>query len=490
MKFKIKKSDLLIGKSIAILNLDSAKELHIREGERVLISKNSRKDIAVVNISSKLVKKSEVIVSNKIFKFLKLKKNSFVEISMAKDPKSKLYIQEKLNCKRLDSKKIDLIIKDIVSGSLTDVEIAYFISAVYKCGMDLKETEYLIKSMVSSGKKLNFKGKVADKHCIGGVAGNRTTPIIVSICSSTGLIIPKTSSRAITSAAGTADVIESISKIDFSIKQLKKIIKKTNACLVWNGVLGLSPADDKLIKIERILHIDPESQLLASVLSKKIAVGSKFILIDIPYGSSAKVSKSQAINLKYKFEKLSNSFNLKLKCILTDGSEPIGNGVGPLLEIIDILRVLENKDPPKDLKQKSILLSGELLELSGICKKNQGIKLAKEILESGKAFEQFKKIIKSQKGKIPQEFSLGKFQKTIFSKKKCKIKSIDNKKINFIASLAGAPEDKGAGLYLFKHRNQKLESSEPIIKFYSESKNKLNQALNFFEKNNPFIFYN
>src|SRR3989344_4496891 len=177
--------------------------------------------------------------------------------------------------------------------------------------------------MCESGKVISWGNReVADKHSIGGIPNNRTTPIVVSICASHGILMPKTSSRAITSAAGTADVVEVLANVELSDKELKKVVLKTNACLVWGGSLGLAPADDKLIKIERALNLDPESQLLASILSKKLAAGSKFVLIDIPYGHGAKVSREEAAKLGRRFISLARKFRIKIKVVLTDGSHP------------------------------------------------------------------------------------------------------------------------------------------------------------------------
>ena len=338
--------------------------------------------------------------------------------------------------------------------------------------------------MVDSGEQFKLKGTVVDKHSIGGVAGQRTTPIVVSICAAADLIVPKTSSRAITSASGTADTIEAIADVEFSIEEIKKIIKKTNACLVWGGALGLAPADDKIIRIERVVNIDSTAQLLASILSKKISVGSKYILIDIPYGHSAKVNKKEAIELKRKFIQLSKKFDLKLDVLLTDGSEPIGNGIGPILEIKDVLKVLGNVNPPKDLEEKSILLAGRLLEIAGKAKKGHGEKLATEILKSGKAFKKFEQIIKTQNGKIQQLYKFkAKYSESIKSKKKRKIKHLDNKLINKLARTAGCPEDKEAGIYLFKKKGQIVDKNEKILTIYSNSKVKLKQAKEFYFKN-------
>jgi len=361
-----------------------------------------------------------------------------------------------------------------------------FVSAIYENKLSFKETVDLINAFLESGNKLSFRGKyVVDKHCIGGIPGNRTTPLIVSICAAAGLIMPKSSSKAITSAAGTADVIGAIAKVEFPLKELKKIIQKTGACMVWGGSMELVPADSKMLKMEKMLKIDPRAQMLASIMSKKIASGSKYILIDIPHGKTAKVNKSEAMKLKKDFEKLANYFKLKVKIVLTKGNEPIGNGVGPILELIDVIKILNPSETgPKDLEEKSVFLAGQLLEMTRKAKPSCGKELALGILKSGKAFEKFIEIIKAQKGNL-KHLELGKFKKDIVVKRNCKISEIDNKKINLLARIAGCPIDKSSGLYFHAHVNSKLKKSDKILTIYSESKPRLNEAVSYYKKQKP-----
>ena len=488
MKLKVKTLNFLAGRPVCMIHEKIAKEMSLHVGKRVSIKKTKKTIVAIVDIISEgFLTHNQIAVSNEISKTLKLKQGDSVIINLAERPRSIKLIKKKLNGEKLTKEEIYEIIQNIANNSLTEVETTFFVSAVYDNGMDLEETKHLINAMVKSGNTIKLRGKVVDKHCIGGVAGNRTSPLVVAICAAAGLIVPKTSSRAITSAAGTADVIEAIAKIDFSIKEIKKIIKKTNGCLVWGGALGLAPVDDKIIKIERIANIDSTAQLLASILSKKISVGSKYILIDIPHGKSAKVNEKKAKELKKKFLKLAKVFNLKLEVILTDGSEPIGNGIGPILELEDIFRVLKRSDPPKDLDEKSILLSARLLELSGKAKKGKGRKLAKEILDSGKALKKFEQIINAQKGKN-KKLKKPKFQKIVRAKRKIKIKHLDNKLINHLARHAGCPEDKAAGIYLHKKKGDVVEKGDKIMTIYATSKEKLKYAKNFYNKNKIIQF--
>lgn len=484
MKLKIKFLEWSAGLPVAMLNKETAERIGVHTKDRIFIKSGFKSITTIIDTVEKIVKKDEIAVSSEIKKRMHFKEGQKVKVGFAVSPDSLNYIKQKLDGKKLNENQINEIIKDVVNNSLSEAEIALFISSMYNHGMTMKETIYLIKAINKNGNTLNFNHgrKVVDKHSIGGVPGNRTTPIVVSICAAAGLTIPKSSSRAITSAAGTADVIETIAKVEFPLKKLKKIVKKTNACIVWGGSLDLVPADSKIIQIEKTLKIDPQAQLLASIMSKKIAVGSKYILIDIPYGKGAKVSKKEAEKLKQKFLKLGKYFKKKMKVVLTDGTQPIGNGVGAVLEIIDVINVLKPKEKgPKDLEDKSLFLSGELLELSGKAKKGEGLELAKSILYSGKAFEKFQEIIHAQKGNLNRIPKL-KNKTEIHSNQTGKIIEIDNKRISSLARLAGCPADKSAGIYLHKQVGQRVKKGEPLLTFYFESKSRIESTLKYYKK--------
>jgi len=489
MELKIKLLKWSAGIPVAMLNKKTAKQLGIRIQDRILIETSSKKLIALVGTVGRFVKQDEIAVSSEVRKKLNTSQGRKVEVGFAEPPKSLALIKKKLDGGKLGKKEIYLIIKDIVLNSLSEAEIALFVSATYKQGMDFKEKVHLTEAILETGNKLNLKRKlVVDKHSIGGVAG-RTTPIIVSICASAGLTMPKTSSRAITTPAGTADAIETLANVEFSTKDLKKIIQKTNAFIVWGGALGMVPADSKIIKVEKMLKLDPEAQMLSSIIAKKISVGSSHILIHIPYGKSAKVGKQKALKLKKEFERLGRHFKKKIRCIPIKNKGPVGDGVGPALEMIDVIKVLKREDNCYQLEDRSLTLSGEILEMTGKAKKGKGYSRAKEILDSGKAFEKFKQIINSQGGNLGKDkLKLAKFKKDILAKRPGKILEVNNKKINSLARIAGCPTDKHAGVYLYKHKSDKIKKREKILTIYSESKSRLRQAVKFYNKETPVRF--
>jgi len=490
MELKVKFLKLTAGIPLVMLNSHTAEDMGLRTTDRVSLetfSKPPKIISTIINLTDKIVAKDEVGVSDEIHKRLNIKEGERVDIAFLPPSKSLVFIKKKLNGKVLSKDEINEIIKDVAKNSLSEPEIALFISAMYEKGMNMKEVIYLIEAIMETGEVMKVKGKfIVDKHSVGGVPGNRTTPLVVPICAAAGLTFVKTSSRAITSAAGTADVIETIADVEFSMEELKKIIRKVGACMVWGGSLKIVPADNKIIKIEKILNIDPESQLIASIMSKKLAVGSKYILIDIPCGKTAKLTRKRAEIIKRKFDYLGKYFHKKLKCLISDGRQPIGNGIGPALELMDIIKILDPKQKgPKDLEAKSLLQAGTIFEMTGKAKKGKGIDLAKQILYSGKAYEKFKEIIKAQNGNL-KRLKLGSFKEDIHSKIKGKVVEIDNRLISALARMAGCPIDKYSGIYLHKHVGDGVKKGEKIMSLYAESKHRLNEAVLFAHSHNPF----
>ncbi|MBU1136427.1 MAG: thymidine phosphorylase [Nanoarchaeota archaeon] len=485
MKLKVKTLKFSAGRPVAILHKKFAENSSIHVDERIFIEKGKNKIAAIVDVGKSFLDENEIALSSEIIILMKLKQGDNVNVEIAPKPESLMLIQKKLFGKKLNEKEINLIISDIVKNKLTEAEIAYFISAIYKSGMVMKEIMHMTKAIVNTGNKLNLKGKIVDKHSIGGIPG-RTTPIVVSICSAAGLLMPKTSSRAITSPSGTADAMEVLCRVDFNVSELKKIIKKTNACIVWGGSLNIAPADDKIIHVEKLLNLDPKPQLIASIMAKKISVNAKYLLIEIPYGKNAKVSKRQAKVLEKDFKILAKNFGIKVKCFLNKSNEPIGNGVGPVLEIFDVIKVLKRKDKCYKLEDKSLELSGKIFELCGKAKKGKGKEMARRILDSGAAFKKFREIVKAQKGKI-REYKPAKYKKDIYAENKT-IKEIKTKEINNLARTAGCPLDKRAGVYLYKHAGDKIKKREKILTIYAESKIELREAVKYYRKVKPVRF--
>ncbi len=320
---------------------------------------------------------------------------------------------------------------------------------------------------------------MAVHNCIGGIPGNRTTMVVIPIIAAAGFTIPKTSSRAITSPAGTADTMECLAKVELPASRIKQIIKKIGACIVHGGSMNLAPADDKIIEVEHPLSIDAEGQLLASVMAKKYSVSATHVLIDVPMGKSTKAKTwKDANHLKDMFEMVGKSLGMKVKVIVTDGSHPIGRGIGPLFEAEDVMSVLKNEhDAPQDLRKKALFMAGVLLEMTGKYKKGEGEKAATQLLESGKAWVKMNEIIDAQ-GRLKKP-AKGKFTHQVFSTQAGKIVAVDNDRVAKIARISGNPEDKGAGVILNKNVGDMVKKGELLYTVYAYSPVKLNLAVDY-----------
>ncbi len=481
MKVSVHSYAIETGKPIVVLNGEDMKELGVHIGDRVRISKDGKAQVtAIIDATTSLVGAGEMAVFEEVKEALDLDDGEEVELKTASRPKSIEFIKKKLQGQHLHGHEMTSIVQDIVENNLSDIELTALMVAAYIRGYDTDETVALTQAMVETGEQIDFGPDTVDKHCIGGVAGNRTTMLVVPIMAAAGLTMPKTSSRAITSPAGTADTMEVLANVEFTITELKEIVKTTGACIVWGGAVNLAPADDKIIRVEYPLSIDPEGQVLASVMAKKKSVGSDYLVIDIPYGKGAKIDDlNNAYDLARKFIQLGTRLEIKTKCLVTDGSAPIGRGIGPALEARDILLCLDGKGP-MDLTNKSIDLAAALLELTGKVRLGEGRGVAENLLSSGKAKLKMMEIIDEQGGDSrmkPSDVPVGDKTFDILSDRTGRVHSADSKLISKVARTAGAPKDRGAGIYLHACVGDSVKKGDRLYTIHATSETKLDEAI-------------
>ncbi len=428
--------------------------------------------LAVLNVvdDAAITAPDELGLSEQAFLQLGVEAGTPVSVSQAQPPGSLGAVHRKIRGERLGEDEYRAIARDIVNNRYSKIEMSAFIVACAQAGMEREEVLYLTRAMVESGERLDWgEDLVADKHCIGGVPGNRTTMIVTPIVAAHGLLIPKTSSRAITSPAGTADTMEVLARVELTPERLREIVRRERGCLAWGGTARLAPADDVLIAVERPLSLDSPGQLVASILAKKVAAGSTHLLVDIPMGPTAKVRhQSEALRLRKLFEYVGDSLGMHVQVLITDGRQPIGRGVGPVLEAKDVLQVLHNEaGAPADLREKSLLLAGQILEFDPGVRGGTGYKLAREILDSGRAAAKLEAIIEAQ-GRNPDSIPLGRLRHEVPAPVDGVVTAIDNFQIARIARLAGAPLDKGAGVELEKKLGDPVAQGETLYAIYAQ----------------------
>jgi len=471
-------------KPVVILNREDAAEIGVKPLERVELSFKKSKLVAIVNVARKIVMEGEIGLYEEIQEFFDVKPDDKIGIQAAPPPKSIVFIKKKLMGQTLSPKEINVIIEDTVHRRLSDIELTAFVTALYNRGMNMTEIASLSEAMAKTGKKLKLRTKlIYDKHSVGGCPGDKTSIVVVPIIAAAGLTIPKTSSRAITSPAGTADRFECIAPVNLTLEEVRRVVNKTNACLVWGGAVDLAPADDIFIHIEYPLSIDPF--LLPSVMSKKKAVNARYVVIDVPTGKETKIrTKEEFENLANEFIQLGKRLGIKVNCISTFADQPIGHCVGPMLEAKEALSTLMKGRGPEDLVDKATTLAGELLEMSGA---NNGKQVALNILRTRKAYKKLREIIEAQGGNPdirPDDLIPGEKVAEFKSNKNGKVLWISNKCVDIVAREAGAPRDKGAGIFFRKKLGDKVRKGETLFEIYAEKKGKFNRTIGLIDKLN------
>ena len=445
---------------------------------RVELTVGDRRVIATVHhVMAAWLGAGEAALSEAAWRVLGVRDGQVLDVRHPPVLESVRHIRAKIYGVPLDYPQLLGIMRDAAANRLSDLHLASFVTACVGDRMSAQETIALTRAMVDVGERLSWsKGPVIDKHCVGGLPGNRTTLLVVPIVTACGVLMPKTSSRAITSPAGTADTMETLAPVNLDLKAMRRVVEQHGGCIIWGGAVQLSPADDVLIRVERPLDLDGTAQLVASVLSKKAAAGSQRVLIDIPVGPTAKVrSREDADALAAALTDTGTAIGLQVRVVRTDGSQPVGRGIGPALEAQDVLAVLQRQAyAPQDLRERGLLLAGHLLEMAGRAAEGAGVALARDVLDSGRAWEQFLAICKAQGGlrQPPVAPHVHPWVATSGGT----VVAIDNRRVAMAAKLAGAPASPAAGVSMDVQLGARVERGQPLFHLHAQTLGELEYA--------------
>ena len=393
------------------------------------------------------------------------------------------FVRAKIYGQRLVESQFDAVVSDVVAGRYTDVELAAFLTGCADSRLSQEEVTALTRAMINTGERLTWPYRhVMDKHCVGGLAGNRTTMVVVPIAASLGLVMPKTSSRAITSPSGTADTMEVLAPVDLTLARLREVIEREGACIAWGGAVHLSPADDIFVRVERALDLDSEGQLVASVLAKKAAAGSTHVVLDIPVGPTAKVrSISGAHRLQRLLEHTAHAIGLKVRSLVSDGRQPVGRGIGPALEARDVLAVLRNEPgAPQDLRSHSLDIAAALVELGGLAQGEEARALVTAMLNEGHAWAKLQAICEAQGGM--REIPRASQTHEVVAAHAGHVSAIDNRLLSRVAKLAGAPAVPSAGLELLVRMDDAVQKGQPLFRIHADNPGDLDYVLEFVQR--------
>ncbi|WP_159704951.1 thymidine phosphorylase family protein [Massilia sp. 9I] len=450
-------------------------------GSKAEIVVGARSVVAQVNlVAPALLPEGEAGLSETAWRRLRVPEGSMAQIAAAPPARSFALVRAKIYGQELDREAAGAIVGEIAHGLYSDIEIASFITACAGGSLKVGEVAALTAGMVQAGQRLAWpRAPVVDKHCVGGLPGNRTTLLVVPIVAACGLLIPKTSSRAITSPAGTADAMETLAPVTLDLAQMRRVVEREGGCIVWGGAVQLSPADDVLIRVARPLDFDGDASLVSSVLSKKVAAGSTHVVIDIPVGPSAKVrTAAAATSLIRLFHVVSLHFGLTLRMIETDGSQPVGRGIGPALEAHDALAVLRGLPAaPADLRRRALMLAGEVLELGGKAAPGAGLAMARGALDSGAAWRKFEAICEAQGGlRTPP---VAGFRQEWCASRAGRVIAVDNRRLARVAKQAGAPLDAVAGVEFGAPLGTAVSRGQPLFTVHAASPGALARAMDY-----------
>ncbi|PAL19770.1 thymidine phosphorylase family protein [Sphingopyxis sp. GW247-27LB] len=446
----------------------------------ILVVADGREIVAsVFRTSGDVLAEDEIGMSKAAWDRLGVEAGQLVAVRHSPPAGSLSALRSRVYGNRLDDAAFHAIITDIVAGRYNDVHLSSFVTACSALPLDHTEMAGLTRAMVDAGDRLAWgDGPIVDKHSVGGLPGNRTTPIIVAIVAANGLVMPKTSSRAITSPAGTADTMETLAPVDLNLAAIRRVVEQEGGCIAWGGSVRLSPADDTIIGIERVLDLDAVGQMVASILSKKVAAGSTHLVIDLPVGPTAKVRTAQAAaTLSDALVSVGNAFGLQTRVLEGSGLQPIGRGIGPALEARDVLAVLQQQDGPQDLGERAVQLAGAILELGGRSAAGQGEALARETLVEGRAWAKFQRICEAQGGmRVPP---VAAWRHTLVAPHAGRLSALDNRRLAKLAKLAGAPAAPAAGVEMHARLGDQLEAGAPLCTVHAESRSELSYALDY-----------
>ncbi len=394
-------------------------------------------------------------------------------------------INKKSRSKTLSRKEIEYVITNYCNNTLPDYQISALLMAIKLNGMNKKETVDLTRAMLYSGDVNDLSslpGVTVDKHSTGGV-GDKTTIVLAPLVAACGLTIAKMSGRGLGHTGGTIDKLESIPGFNTSLTQQEFFdqVKKINIAVIGQ-TSELVPADKKLYALRDVTAtVDSMPLIASSIISKKLASGSSIIELDVKYGDGAFMkSKRKAKELASLMQYVGNKLGRKIKVVISDMNQPLGNAIGNSLEVIECIETLKGNGP-KDLTLLCLHICSEFLyEAKMFDNIDKAYEFAKETLYSGKVLEKFKEFVKAQGGNenVAEDYSLfkqAKYKHEIYSPTSGKVKLVKALSIGIASmNLGGGRKQKddiidmSAGIILNKKANDEVKENELLATLYTD----------------------
>lgn len=413
-------------------------------------------------------------------------------------------IHKKRNGGELSEEEIRFFIEGYTDESIPDYQAAALCMAVYFRGMTPKETSILTLAMAESGDQIDLggiEGFTVDKHSTGGV-GDKTSLIVVPIVASCGGKVAKMSGRGLGHTGGTVDKLESIPgfRTELNPDDFIKQVNGIGLCIV--GQTGeLAPADKKLYALRDVTATVESIPLIASsIMSKKLAAGSKGIVLDVKTGSGAFMKTvEESENLAKEMVAIGKSAGRSVTAVITNMDIPLGDSVGNSLEVIEAIKTLKGEGE-SDLTEVCLTLAAQMLSMVTGEDEKTCYSMARGAIDNGLAINKLREMISAQGGNanVVDDYSLfkqPKYTAEIFSECDGYIEHTDAEKIGIASVILGAgrekkgdPIDPSAGIVLKKKTGDYVKKGEPLAVFYTDDEGKIEGAKQEFL--NAFTFGN
>jgi thymidine phosphorylase len=404
-------------------------------------------------------------------------------------------IRKKRNKEVLTKEEIDFLVKGIGNGELADVQAASFTMATFLNGLNKEETLNLTLAMRDSGEKLKFDdidAPIVDKHSTGGV-GDKVSLMLAPMLASCGVYVPMIAGRGLGHTGGTLDKLDSIegynTKTD--IDTFKRTVKNIG-CAIMGQTTDLAPADKKLYAIRDVCAtVESIPLITASILSKKLAAGLEYLVMDIKCGNGAFMeNQERARELARSIVDVANGANTKTTALLTDMDSVLGSTVGNALEVIEALDYLKGKSKDARLHEVTMSLCSELLINSKVAKDTmQAQAMLQKSIETGEAFDRFvqmavslganKDILEDYENKLPK----AKYIAPIYADKEGYVSQIDTRSVGLGVIMLGGgrinPDQQinyTTGFTSFCQKGDKVDAKTPLCFIHTEDEDKINEV--------------
>ena len=387
-------------------------------------------------------------------------------------------INKKKNKLELSYDELAFAFNGYLEKQIPDYQMSALLMAITINGMSYEETINLTDIFIKSGEVYHFDKDVCDKHSTGGV-GDTVTLVAMPIVASLGVCCAKMSGRGLGITGGTIDKLESIPwfKTNLTKEEFYDVFNHTGL-VVSSQTNDLVPLDKVIYALRDVTGTTESIPLIASsIMSKKIACGAKYVVIDVKCGDGALVkTRDDADKLSLWLQKIGESFGVSVRCLVTDMNEPLGNCVGNAIEVLNAIDVLQNNTKCK-LRDVSVEVASAIIEMARKVSEEEATKLVLDAINSGKAFDKFKEWISYQGGNL-DDLKLDENTVYIRAKKDGIIRKIEALKVGKLASYLGAgrksKEDKidyGAGVKILVNDGDVVKTNQELAILYVKDQN-------------------